>query len=262
MVAMTSIKVRLTMVRSCQTGVDSFSIFCCHILTYREVCDFKEEGEESNDEKNQLLEKNPVDVVLNVPENMCFLYLQTIICANLLKTIFTSAWLISPVLSINNFQSWISYSKSCLFPVTSQSYRSLCISPRMTLPRYSTPIPSPSIAINSFVKPCSAKTMWQTWGRVLFTKLQVDMPVCQMDSKPGQIHRQTPGSILVAGSTSFHRRWIRSLGKMLLESLVRKRRRWRYIQDSVRCRRAMDCSPAQSLPRSTHPPQSRKAKRF
>ena len=37
--------------------------------------------------------------------------------SNLLKTIFTSAWLISPVLSINNFQSWISYSKSCLLPV-------------------------------------------------------------------------------------------------------------------------------------------------
>ena len=68
-------------------------MFCLHVLvlTYREVCDFKEEGEESNDEKNQLLEKNPVDVVLNVPENMCFLYLQTIICADLLKTIFTSA---------------------------------------------------------------------------------------------------------------------------------------------------------------------------
>ena len=82
-----------------------------------------------------------------------------------------------------------------------------------------------------------------------------------MDSKPGQIHRQTPGNILVAGSTSFHRRWIRSLGKTLLESLVRKRRR-RYIQDSVRCRRATDCSPAQSLPHSTHPPQSRKAKKF
>ena len=39
------------------------------------------------------------------------------VSSNLLKTILTSAWLISPVLSINNFQSWISYSKSCLFPV-------------------------------------------------------------------------------------------------------------------------------------------------
>ena len=168
---MTSIKVRLTMVRSCQTGVDSFSIFCCHILTYREVCDFKEEGEESNDEKNQLLEKNPVDVVLNVPENIFLNFQPTTSTTNLLKTIFTSAWLISPVLSINNFQSWISYSKSCLFPVTSQSYRSLCISPRMTLPRYSTPIPSPSIAINSFVKPCSAKTMWQTCDTKLYRKM-------------------------------------------------------------------------------------------
>ena len=43
------------------------------VSTYREVCDFKEEGEEANEEKNELLEKNPIDMVLNVPEKILIL---------------------------------------------------------------------------------------------------------------------------------------------------------------------------------------------
>ena len=44
------------------------------VLTYGEVCDFKEECEESNDEENQLLEKNPVHVVLDVPEQIFLIF--------------------------------------------------------------------------------------------------------------------------------------------------------------------------------------------
>ena len=47
----------------------------------------------------------------------------------------------------------------------------------MTLPRYSTPIPSSAIAINSFVKPCSAKTMWQTCHGMLNAK-RCDKSTC------------------------------------------------------------------------------------
>ena len=73
------------------------------------------------------------------------------------------------------------------------------------------------------------------------------------------------GKLLVVFSLQVQRVFIGAesvvWGKTLLKSLVRKRR-WRYIQDSVRCRRARDCSPAQSLLRSTRPPQSGKARKF
>lgn len=51
----------------------------CLFSTYGEVCDFKEEGKESNNEQNQLLEEYPVDMVLNVPEKNV-LHLQLTMC--------------------------------------------------------------------------------------------------------------------------------------------------------------------------------------
>ena len=87
--------------------------FC---VTYWEIIHIKEVSEKPNGNKNCLLKKNSKQVILNIPENSDHHPQFFIFCKNLLNTIFTSALLISPVLSRKIFQSWISYSSRFLFP--------------------------------------------------------------------------------------------------------------------------------------------------
>ena len=48
--------------------------------------------------------------------------------------------------------------------------------------------------------------MWQTYYQEFEDVVYLsNLPVCQMDNKAGQIHRQTPGSIPFAGSGSSHK---------------------------------------------------------
>ena len=112
------------------------------LAMFKKVVYLKEEGEEANNNEDGLLKEYSQEVVLDLPR-----FLKTVqysiprkilehsieaisIILNiskptpnyfaakfyLLKTIFTSATLMSPELSMNTFHSWISYSRRSFLP--------------------------------------------------------------------------------------------------------------------------------------------------
>ena len=89
--------------------------------------------------------------------------------------------------------------------------------------------------------------------------LSTNVPVCQTDSRPGRIHRQTAGSILFAGLRSFRTHWIHNLEEMVSKSVSRKNS---YIQDSEWYRRARECSRERLSPHWARQPRSGRSGRL
>ena len=63
MVAMTSMRVRLTMTLSCRKMVKYLLLILC---TYTKVCNFKKVSEEANQDENHLLQEHAKQVELNI----------------------------------------------------------------------------------------------------------------------------------------------------------------------------------------------------